>query len=69
VIPALTCGAVSQISESPSKVDAYYKVTTELGIWIQAKETYEASDPVTVEFRPPASISSPSSPRFGRKTS
>jgi hypothetical protein len=43
---------VAQINEFLSEVDAYHKVTTELGIWMQAEETYEACDPVTAELRP-----------------
>jgi len=52
VIPALTCGAVAQISEFLPEVDAYYKVTSELGIWMRAEEIYEACDPVRARFRP-----------------
>ena len=50
VVPA--CGVAAQTSEFLPEVDAYYKVTSELRVWIQAKETYEAGDPVTAEFGP-----------------
>ena len=52
VVPDLACGAVAQVSEFLPEIDAYYKVTNELQVWMQAKATYEAGDPVTAEFGP-----------------
>jgi len=52
VVPALACGAAAQVSEFLPEVDAYYKVTPEVRLWMQAKETYEAGAPVTAEFGP-----------------
>ena len=52
LVPALTCGAAAQISQFLPEVDAYYKANSELRIWMQAKETYEAGNPVTAEFGP-----------------
>ena len=52
VVPDLACGAVAQVSEFLPEIDAYYKVTNELRVWMQAKATYEAGDPVTAEFGP-----------------
>lgn len=51
-VPGLACTTRAQISEFLPEVDAYYKVTPELRIWMQAKETYEAGAPVTAEFGP-----------------
>ena len=52
VVPALVCGAVAQTSEFLPEIDAYYKVTPELRISMQAKGAYEAGDPVIAEFGP-----------------
>jgi hypothetical protein len=34
------------------EIDAYYKLTPLVRVWMQAKETHEAGDPVTAEFGP-----------------
>jgi hypothetical protein len=52
MVPALACGAKAQISEFLPEIDAYYKVTSDVRLWFQAKETYEAGAPVTAEFGP-----------------
>lgn len=52
VVPGLACSAGAQVNEFLPEIDAYYKVTDELQVWMQAKETYEAGDPVTAEFGP-----------------
>jgi hypothetical protein len=46
----LTC--VAQIDEFLPEVDAYYKMTSTVRIWLQAKETAENGNPVTAEFGP-----------------
>ena len=50
VVPGLACSAT--VNEFLPEIDVYYKVTDELRVWMQAKETYEAGDPVTAEFGP-----------------
>ena len=43
---------MAQVNQFLPEIDAYYEVTDELRVWMQAKETYEAGDPVTAEFGP-----------------
>ena len=57
LVAALAAGVAAQISEFLPEVDAYYKVTPAVQIWMQAKETYEAGNPVTAEFGPSLNFS------------
>ena len=52
VVPALAGSAVAQVNQFLPEIDAYYKVADELRVWTEAKETYEAGDPVAAEFGP-----------------
>src|SRR5271167_888053 len=44
--------ASAQTDESLPEIDAYYKLNSEVRIWIQAKETVEGGNPITAEFGP-----------------
>ena len=44
--------AAAQTDQFLPEIDAYYKVTSPVRIWFQAKETSEAGTPVTAEFGP-----------------
>jgi len=52
ILLALCPAAVAQIEQFLPEVDAYYGVKSDLRLWFQAKETFEAGDPVTAEFGP-----------------
>ena len=39
VVPVLAYAGVAQVSEFLPEVDAYYKVTNKVRVWMQAKET------------------------------
>ncbi len=49
---ALCPAALAQTDEFLPEIDAYYKISSPLRIWLQAKETAEAGNPVTAEFGP-----------------
>ena len=49
---ALPLRACAQTSQFVPEVDAYYKITSPVRIWMQAKDTSEAGTPVTAEFGP-----------------
>ncbi len=42
----------AQTSQFLPEIDAYYKVSSPVRVWLQAKETSEALSPVTAEFGP-----------------
>jgi len=42
--------AAAQTDQFLPEVDAYYKITSPVRVWLQAKETSEAGTPVTAEF-------------------
>jgi len=44
--------SAAQTDQFLPEVDAYYKITSPVRIWLQAKETSEAGNPVTAEFGP-----------------
>ncbi len=52
VLLALCPFAAAQTSEFLPEVDLYYKLQSNVRLWLQAKETAEAGAPVTAEFGP-----------------
>ncbi len=52
VLLALCPAALAQIDQFLPEVDLYYKAHSDLRLWFQAKETFEAGAPVTAEFGP-----------------
>jgi hypothetical protein len=52
LVLALSPCAAAQTDQFLPEVDAYYKVTSPVRIWLQAKGTSEAGTPVTAEFGP-----------------
>ena len=52
LVLALSPSAAAQTDQFLPEVDAYYKLTSPVRIWLQAKETSEAGTPVTAEFGP-----------------
>ena len=49
---AMALPAAAQTDQFLPEIDAFYKVTSPVRIWFQAKETNEAGAPVTAEFGP-----------------
>ena len=49
---ALCPAAPAQTTGFLPEIDAYYKVTSDVRVWFQAKETFEAGNPVTAEIGP-----------------
>ena len=56
LIVVLTLPAAAQTDQFLPEIDAYYKLTSPIRIWFQAKETNEAGTPVTAEFGPSLDI-------------
>lgn len=52
ILLALCPAAVAQTDQLLPEIDTYYKVSSPLRIWFQAKETNEDGDPVTAEIGP-----------------
>ena len=52
LVLALDLRAPAQTSQFVPEMDAYYKITSQVRVWMQAKETSEAGTPVTAEFGP-----------------
>jgi hypothetical protein len=52
LILALTTRGQAQVGQFLPEIDAYYKASPALRVWMQAKETAEAGNPVTAEFGP-----------------
>lgn len=52
LILALPSRVQAQVEQFLPEVDAYYKTSSSLRIWFQAKETAESGNPVTAEFGP-----------------
>src|ERR1022692_3000449 len=52
LIVVLTLAAAAQTDQFLPEIDTYYKVTSPVRIWFQAKETNEAGAPVTAEIGP-----------------
>ena len=52
LIVVLTLPAAAQTDQFLPEIDTYYKVTSPVRIWFQAKETNEAGAPVTAEIGP-----------------
>jgi hypothetical protein len=48
----LSSYSAAQTDQLLPEIDAYYKITSPVRIWFQAKETNEAGDPVTAEIGP-----------------
>jgi len=52
LIFTLGARAPAQVDQFLPEIDTYYKITSPIRIWFQAKETNEAGAPVTAEFGP-----------------
>src|SRR5450755_1929295 len=52
LVLALDLRAAAQTDQFLPEIDAYYKISSPVRIWMQAKETSEAGTPVTAEFGP-----------------
>ena len=52
LVLALGSSSEAQVDQLLPEIDAYYKISSPLRIWFQAKETNEAGDPVTAEIGP-----------------
>ena len=52
LILTMALPASAQTDQFLPEIDAYYKLTSPVRIWFQAKETNEAGAPVTAEFGP-----------------
>jgi Protein of unknown function (DUF2490) len=52
LMPALGARGQAQTSQLLPEIDAYYKISSPVRVWLQAKETAEAGNPVTAEIGP-----------------
>jgi len=69
LILALRLRAEAQVDEFLPEIDAYYKASSSLRVWLQAKETAEAGNPVTAEFGPSVDFYIKSPQRLAEVTS
>ncbi len=52
IVMALALSARAQTEQLLPEIDTYYKITSPVRVWFQAKETNEAGAPVTAEIGP-----------------
>jgi hypothetical protein len=52
LVLALSLSAAAQTDQFLPEIDAYYKISSPVRVWLQAKQTSEAGNPVTAEFGP-----------------
>jgi hypothetical protein len=52
VVSALACGAAAQTEQFLPEVDLFYKIKSNLRLWVQAKDTVEGGSPETAELGP-----------------
>ena len=52
LVPVIGIQASAQSDQFLPEIDAYYKLTSDVRIWFQAKETVEGGDPTTAEIGP-----------------